>query len=86
MLLAIMQAFVAAMAIGTIATLASMENSEVLARIRKLEIGKVIWTRSFITKILLYGLLPALSVAATLFPSVGSTLSGWLPGFLKLLQ
>ena len=86
MLLFLTQGLVVAMMVSTIALLTGMENSEVLARIRKLEAGKVTWNRSFIARIALYGLLPILSVVATQLPSVGSALFGWLPALFGLLQ
>lgn len=86
MLLAMAQGLVVAMVISTMVLIVGMERSEVLARMRKLDVGKVTWNRSLVAKISIYGLLPVLSVVATVIPSVGKALFGWVPAFYKLLQ
>jgi hypothetical protein len=86
MLLFVIQSSVVAMVVGTIWVMAGMENSEVLARIRKLDAGKVTWNRAFIIRIALFGLLPMLSVVATQLPAVGSAVFSWLPALFGLMQ
>jgi hypothetical protein len=87
MLLFIMQGVVVMMVIGTVAILSSMEKSEVLGRICKIDgTGKVTWNRSFIVRIAIYGILPIVSVVATQLPSVAGALFGWVPALLGVMQ
>ncbi|HET7501890.1 MAG TPA: hypothetical protein VFK02_12825, partial [Kofleriaceae bacterium] len=71
----------------TVAMLSTMEKSEVLGRIRKIEgAGNVTWNRAFIVRIAIYGILPIASVVATRLPSVASALFGWVPALAGVMQ
>jgi hypothetical protein len=70
----------------TVFTLVQMNRDEVLSRLAKSEPGKVTWDRHFISQLVLYGVLPLLSLAATQFPEVRGMAFSWLESLVKTLK
>jgi hypothetical protein len=70
----------------TILTLVQMNRDDVLSRIAKSEPGKVTWDRHFISQVIIYGVLPLLSLVASQFPEVRGMAFSWLESLLKTLK
>ena len=70
----------------TMYVLAQMNRDEVLSRIAKSQPGKLTWDRAFISQIVIYGVLPLLSLIATQFPEVRGAAFSWLETALKTLK
>lgn len=63
-----------------------MNRNEVLSRLARSEPGKLTFDRRFVSQLLVYGLLPVLSLVAAQFPSVRGAAFSWLESILKLLK
>jgi hypothetical protein len=70
---------------ATATVFVQMERNAVLSAIGGTQAGKVTFDWSFVSKILTYVLLPALTLAAGQFPSIGRLLSGMLDPLARLL-
>jgi hypothetical protein len=70
----------------TMYVLAQMNRDEVLSRIAKSQPGKLTWDRAFISQIVIYGVLPLLSLIATQFPEVRGAAFSWIETVLKTLK
>ena len=70
----------------TLWILVQLNRDEILSRIAKSEPGKLTWDRHFISQIVLYGVLPLLSLIATQFPEVRGFAFSWLETLLKTLK
>lgn len=62
-----------------------MEHDEVLSNIQSTTPGHIKWDRDFITKLLVYGLIPVAGLFATEFPDVGGTILSWIEPVRKAL-
>ncbi|HEU5219129.1 MAG TPA: hypothetical protein VFU23_10750, partial [Gemmatimonadales bacterium] len=66
-------------AVGTvIVMMVQMNRDEVLSRIARSEPGHLNWDTTFVLNLLLFGLLPLVSLLATEFPGIREFLVGWL--------
>ncbi len=70
----------------TLYVLAQMNRDEVLSRIAKSQPGKLTWDRAFISQVVIYGVLPLLSLIATQFPEVRGAAFSWIETVLKTLK
>jgi hypothetical protein len=62
-----------------------MEHDEVLSNIQSTTPGHIKWDRDFITKLMVYGLIPVAGVFAAEFPDIGGTILSWLEPVRKAL-
>jgi len=62
-----------------------MSRSSTLSRIAHTEPGKVTWDTSFVLNVLIFCVLPLLTLASTEFPEVRSLLFGWLQPVARAL-
>lgn len=70
----------------TMYVLAQMNRDEVLSRIAKSQPGKLTWDRAFISQVVIYGVLPLLSLIATQFPEVRGAAFSWIETALRTLK
>lgn len=63
-----------------------MNRNDVLSRVAKSEPGKVTFDRHFLSRVVVYGLLPLLSLLASQFPEVRGVAFSWLEAILKTLK
>jgi len=70
----------------TMYVLTQMNRDEVLSRIAKSQPGKLTWDRAFISQVVIYGVLPLLSLIATQFPEVRGAAFSWIETALKTLK
>lgn len=63
-----------------------MNRSEVLSRVAKVEPGKLTIDRHFLSRVVVYALLPLLSLIASQFPQVRGVAFSWLEAILKTLK
>ncbi|MBL9007533.1 MAG: hypothetical protein JNJ46_24970 [Myxococcales bacterium] len=63
-----------------------MNRCEVLSRVAKIEPGKLTFDRHFLSRVVVYGLLPLLSLLASQFPQVRGFAFSWLETILKTLK
>jgi hypothetical protein len=70
----------------TLYVLVQMNRDDVLSRLGKSEPGRVTFDRRFMSQIVLYGVLPLLSLVATQFPGVRGVAFSWLESLLKTLK
>lgn len=66
--------------------LVQSNRDEVLSRVAKSEPGKVTWNRRFIVQLLIYGVLPLLSLLAADFPELRKLIFSWLAPALRALN
>ena len=71
---------------GTMYVLAQMNRDSVLSRIAKSQPGKLTWDRAFISQVVIYGVVPLLSLIATQFPEVRGAAFSWIETALKILK
>jgi hypothetical protein len=71
---------------GTMYVLAQMNRDEVLSRIAKSPPGKLTWDRAFVSQVVIYGVLPLVSLIATQFPEVRGAAFSWIETALKILK
>jgi hypothetical protein len=62
-----------------------MERDEILSHMTSTTPGEITWNGDFISKVVVYGLIPLAGIFATQFPSVGTTLAQWLEPVQKAL-
>jgi hypothetical protein len=55
-----------------------MEKDEVLSRIASTTPGRITWNRETIARVIVYGLVPLLTLFAAQFPDLGATVLEWL--------
>jgi hypothetical protein len=65
--------------------LVQFERDAVVSRISSTTPGKISWDRDFVSKLVVYGLVPLLGLFATQFPEVGGTLLRWLEPVQKAI-
>jgi hypothetical protein len=70
----------------TLTVFVQMNRNEVLSRIAKSEPGKVTWDRFFIAPLLLYIVLPLLTLVSSQLPEVRGPLFSWIEPFLRALK
>jgi hypothetical protein len=71
---------------ATMSVLARMKRNEIIGRLSSTTPGKrATWDGEFVLKLAVFGLLPLLTVFATRFPDLGSTLLGWIEPVQKAL-
>jgi hypothetical protein len=63
-----------------------MDRDEILSRVGRTQAGKVSWDLSFIIRIVIYGLLPILSVVATRIPEVQTGFSSLIDGLSRAIK
>lgn len=63
-----------------------MNRCEVLSRVAKVEPGKLTLDRHFLSRVIVYALLPLLSLLASQFPQVRGFAFSWLETILKTLK
>jgi hypothetical protein len=63
-----------------------MNRSEVLSRVAKSEPGKLTVDRHFLSRVIVYAVLPLLSILASQFPQVRGFAFSWLETILKTLK
>ncbi len=73
----------AALAVGSFL---QMDRDEILSRVARTQAGKVSWDFSFILRVVLYGLLPILSVVATRIPEVQTGFSSLIDGLSRAIK
>ena len=73
----------AALAVGSFL---QMERDEILSRVSRTQAGKVSWDLSFVLRIVVYGLLPILSVIATRIPEVQTGFSSLIDGLSRAIK
>lgn len=61
-----------------IAMMVQMNRDEVLSRISKSDPGRLNWDTTFVLNLVLFGILPLLSLFASEFPAIRGFLVGWL--------
>ncbi len=61
-----------------IVMMVQMNKDEVLSRISKSDPGRLNWDTTFVLNLVLFGVLPLLSLLATEFPGIRNFLIGWL--------
>lgn len=61
-----------------IAMMVQMNKNEVLSRISKSDPGRLNWDMTFVLNLVLFGVLPLLSLLATEFPGIRTFLGSWL--------
>jgi hypothetical protein len=55
-----------------------MEKDEVLSRIASTTPGRITWNRETIVRVIVYGLVPLLTLFAAQFPELGAQVLDWL--------
>jgi hypothetical protein len=63
-----------------------MDRDEILSRVARTQAGKITWDLSFILRIVVFGLLPILSVVATRIPEVQTGFSGLIDGLSRVVK
>lgn len=66
--------------------LINMSRDEVLSRASHTSPGKVTYDRQFVSRVIVYGLLPLLSLLASQFPEVRGVAFSWLESILKTFK
>jgi hypothetical protein len=56
----------------------SLEQDDVVSHIQSTKAGKISWDTGFISKVIVYGIVPLLGLLASQFPGVASTLFQWI--------
>jgi hypothetical protein len=85
-LLGFMFVFVSVLAILTVRMLAQMERDEILSLISRTAPGKVTWDFSFVSRVLIYGVFPILSLLAANIPDVQALLAAGIVNVSRLLH
>jgi hypothetical protein len=85
-LLGFMFVFVTALAVLTVRMLAQMEREEILSLISRTPPGKVSWDFSFVSRVLIYGVFPILSLLAANIPDVQALLAAGIVNVSRLLH
>lgn len=70
----------------TVYVLIQMNRDDILSRLGKSEPGQVTFDRRFLSQLVLYGVLPILSIIAAQFPEVRGVAFSWLESLLKTLK
>jgi len=70
----------------TVLVFVQMSRDETLSRIAKTEPGKVSFDRRFVSQLIVYGVLPLLSLLAAQFPEVRGFAFSWFETILKTLK
>ncbi len=73
----------AALAVGSFL---QMDRDEILSRVSRTQAGKVSWDASLVIRIVVYGLLPILSVIATRIPEVQTGFSSLIDGLSRAIK
>jgi hypothetical protein len=79
-------AFIVLLAVLTIGSFLQMDRDEILSRVARTQAGKVSWDLSFILRIVVFGLLPILSVVATRIPEVQTGFSSLIDGLSRAIK
>ncbi|MCI0412911.1 hypothetical protein L0222_08940 [bacterium] len=69
-----------------LAVLIQMNRDEILSRISKTSVNKISWDRSFASRLLMYVVLPLVTLFAAQFPEVGGFLLSWLEPVQRALR
>ena len=85
-LLLFMSALMLAGAALAVMIVVQMNRSEVLSRVAKSEPGKLTVDRHFLSRVIVYAVLPLLSLLASQFPQVRGFAFSWLETILKTLK
>lgn len=85
-LLLFMTALMLAGAALAVMIVVQMNRSEVLSRVAKSEPGKLTVDRHFLSRVIVYAVLPLLSLLASQFPQVRGFAFSWLETILKTLK
>jgi hypothetical protein len=78
--------FIVLLAFLTIGTFFQMDRDEILSRVARTQAGKVSWDLSLIIRIVIFGLLPILSVVATRIPEVQTGFSSLIDGLSRVIK
>lgn len=70
----------------TVMVFIQMNRNETLSRLARTEPGQVSFDRRFVSQIVIYGILPLLSLLAAQFPEVRGVAFSWLESILKTLK
>ena len=60
-----------------------IEHDNIISRLSSTKSG-ITWDRAFLTRALMYGAVPLLTLFATQFPEIGETVSGWFTHMPKV--
>jgi hypothetical protein len=56
----------------------SLEQDDVVSHIQSTKAGRISWDSGFISKVVVYGVVPLLGLLASQFPDVASTIFSWI--------
>ncbi|MGE5345183.1 MAG: hypothetical protein ACM3JH_04435 [Acidithiobacillales bacterium] len=79
-------AFIVLLAALAVGSFLQMDRDEILSRVARTQAGKVSWDLSLVLRIVLYGLLPILSVLATRVPEVQTGFSSLIEGLSRAIK
>ena len=78
--------FIVLLAFLTVGSFFQMDRDEILSRVARTQAGKINWDLSFVLRIVLFGLLPILSVVATRIPEVQTGFSSLIDGLSRVVK
>src|SRR5206468_10240051 len=70
----------------TVGVFVMMERDAIMSRITKSNIGKLDWNWDFLSRLVIYGIVPLLALISVQFPDVGRAIFAWLDPFLRVLH
>ncbi|MFL5385939.1 MAG: hypothetical protein ACJ8GN_25770 [Longimicrobiaceae bacterium] len=70
--------------VAVVTVMVEMNRDEVLSRIARTEPGKVSWNWQFIVNMLVFGLVPLLTLISSEFPGIRDFLFAWVPALTRL--
>lgn len=79
-------AFIVLLAALAVGSFLQMDRDEILSRVSRTQAGKVSWDFSLVLRVVVYGLLPILSVVASRIPEVQTGLASLIEGLSRAIK